>query len=739
MNSDQFDQHIPEPSSPSTQTSTSSASSPLSSVDLRVSSSASSSSENYTREKIQRHLKFDKAHYVILDNSNSKNSAICWRSFGFPAVLDTNGAPQKIPNFVSCKKCFTTYSYVSNSTTFLNKHSCLSSDQKTKSTLPSSRDTSSQSLITNYSQPKIVRLPDSYSKDMKDLVVRWICKDMRPFAIVDDDGFRSIAQRCVSIGAQYGNINVNEILRSSGTISSHIHELADVERARLKKLLSSAIKNRSLCLCPDLWTDNNQQCSYLGISASFVDDDHQLHNIDLCCHPFPNVKKTAENIIIELEKALSRFEIVDLADVTFVSDRGANFLKALKRFQAYSCAAHRLNNIVKKCFFVQEKNKNQEDVMENVFDGANTELEEDIEDLIDVTTLTDIPRKALHVLQNIIECKKLVTYVKKSGLNQAIKDHGGVSLKQSINVRWLSFISLLESIDRSFSAIRRVLVDKRKTFAIEREVVQGLIRLLLPFKELLIKFQTSKVPSIHFVLIGIGTLRTTLSSFDDLLEYEKKNKTRFQEKQLDSLDSDSSKLIHEDDGLRFFRLRLLHLIEEMFSLEPIHYASNMLHPKYRHLKKATSYDKNTCKSFIRQIMKQVLEQERSTSSISSHSSTNHDGEPCSKKPKYFGEEYETGNVSDEYDTDDDELERYLCKRLDVTNLPDNPLQFWKDHRMEFPVLAKVARQIFCVPAASACVERSFSAAGNIIAKRRTNMKPDQLNNVLFLRSCYSFQ
>ena len=113
-----------------------------------------------------------------------------------------------------------------------------------------------------------------------------------------------------------------------------------------------------------------------------------------------------------MEKALSRFEIVDIADVTFVSDRGANFLKALKRFQAYSCAAHRLNNIVKKCFFVQDKIKSQENIMENVFATDNTELEEDMEDFIDVTSLADIPRKARHVLQNIIECKKLVTYVK---------------------------------------------------------------------------------------------------------------------------------------------------------------------------------------------------------------------------------------------------------------------------------------------------------------------------------------
>ena len=54
--------------------------------------------------------------------------------------------------------------------------------------------------------------------------------------------------------------------------------------------------------------------------------------------------------------------------------------------------------------------------------------------------------------------------------------------------------------------------------------------------------------------------------------------------------------------------------------------------------------------------------------------------------------------------DQDELERYLDKRLGTTNLPHNPLDFWKDHKMEFPTLARVSRQIFSIPATSVCVE-----------------------------------
>jgi hypothetical protein len=48
-------------------------------------------------------------------------------------------------------------------------------------------------LITAYGHPKSVQLPGSHSKEMKELVARWIYKDMRPFAIEDDASFREIA------------------------------------------------------------------------------------------------------------------------------------------------------------------------------------------------------------------------------------------------------------------------------------------------------------------------------------------------------------------------------------------------------------------------------------------------------------------------------------------------------------------------------------------------------------------
>ena len=89
----------------------------------------------------------------------------------------------------------------------------------------------------------------------------------------------------------------------------------------------------------------------------------------------------------------------------------------------------------------------------------------------------------------------------------------------------------------------------RKKFAIELEVIQGLIRLLLTtIQRTTYKLQTILTPSFHFVLIGIGGLQSTLSSFDVLLEHGRTNKTYPQKENLFSLDFDDSNSIHEDES-----------------------------------------------------------------------------------------------------------------------------------------------------------------------------------------------
>ncbi|CAF1565658.1 unnamed protein product [Adineta steineri] len=82
----------------------------------------------------------------------------------------------------------------------------------------------------------------------------------------------------------------------------------------------------------------------------------------------------------------------------------------------------------------------------------------------------------------------------------------------------------------------------------------------------------------------------------------------------------------------------------------------------------------------------------------------------------------------------DELDRYLNFEFNKSKVNCIPLMFWKEHQDKFPYLSRYAKSIHSVPATSASVKRQFSGAGLVINERRTNINPEQLENILLIRS-----
>ena len=77
-----------------------------------------------------------------------------------------------------------------------------------------------------------------------------------------------------------------------------------------------------------------------------------------------------------------------------------------------------------------------------------------------------------------------------------------------------------------------------------------------------------------------------------------------------------------------------------------------------------------------------------------------------------------------------EIEDYIKQPLLDAEL--NPLQWWKVHMVVLPTMAKLARKYLCVCASSSASERIFSCSGNIVSKKRTLLKPDKVNMLVFL-------
>lgn len=67
-----------------------------------------------------------------------------------------------------------------------------------------------------------------------------------------------------------------------------------------------------------------------------------------------------------------------------------------------------------------------------------------------------------------------------------------------------------------------------------------------------------------------------------------------------------------------------------------------------------------------------------------------------------------------------------------------PLEWWKAHRKCLPILAELARNVLCIPAASASSERVFSASGNIVTDKRHNLSCETTKKLTLIKVNYEY-
>jgi hypothetical protein len=181
----------------------------------------------------------------------------------------------------------------------------------------------------------------------------------------------------------------------------------------------------------------------------------------------------------------------------------------------------------------------------------------------------------------------------------------------------------------------------------------------------------------------------------------------------------------------------------MVDLDIRHYCATLLHPDYRSLKGCTNEERIECYAYVREQLELVEKK---------HKNNNQTQDNKLLKPEYssFLDDFkDDGNTyndewDDDYDTrsieyslpmnQSDELSRYLSMKIDMKEYHSNVLTFWKCNTDELPHLKQVARRIHSIPATSAGVERQFSITGLTLTNRRTCLKPDQLDNVMCIRT-----
>lgn len=80
-----------------------------------------------------------------------------------------------------------------------------------------------------------------------------------------------------------------------------------------------------------------------------------------------------------------------------------------------------------------------------------------------------------------------------------------------------------------------------------------------------------------------------------------------------------------------------------------------------------------------------------------------------------------------------DLELSLYRQERKINVDANILNWWKDNQSKYPHMSRVGRWFLAVQATSVAAERVFSVAGDILTAKRSQLDPENVNKLIFLK------
>lgn len=427
-----------------------------------------------------------------------------WKSFDLIFCANTNN---KIPGFFVCKKCKKVFRYnTKNGTSNPLQHF-------------KQRHDSSQENLDNFVEKKRSFSMTSSERDrLIRASVQYVTKDIRPYKAIEGEGMIDLLHTIWNLGEKYGSVARNElteILPCATTVSRQVRKLAKEKKEDLTRRLSSIFsKSLFIGITCDIWQDDYKHLSYLAITSHFYGNQMSLCDQLIAMPPLePGQKKDANFIKRVLKLFLEERGIpFDAEKLIFVTDRGANIKKALDVSTRINCFPHFINNTVKHAC--------KTDILETLLSA----------------------------------CKKLVRYIKISGLNNEFE----ISIKCSVTTRFNSTLTMIESILLNWRKLNEILVQKNETQRLENidfDILEQLKTFLEPFRYWSIFCETTLKPSLCNVWIGI----------DSIIKHCTSNE-------------------NDDHLLAIMKVKALCYIEDKFVLHKFHRIATFLNPNYKGLR-----------------------------------------------------------------------------------------------------------------------------------------------------------
>nr|XP_023678533.1 zinc finger BED domain-containing protein 4-like [Paramormyrops kingsleyae] len=427
----------------------------------------------------------------------------------------------------------------------------------------------------------------------------------------------------------------------------------------------------------DLWSSRTMQ-PYLSLTVHFINDDWALRSICLQTAYFPD-DHTGDLIAQGLKDSLSAWNLAEDRLVCMTTDSGTDMIKALSnnKWPNLQCFGHRLHNAI----------------------------ENGVKD----------PRidRAIGVCKMAV-CAFSYSWKKRRDMSEAQAELGlpPHQLITETPTRWGSRQKMIERFLEREKAIVRVLgADKKSRFLVptcqDLEVLEAVNKAVKPLQDFTDALSAEAYVSVSCVKPVLHVFKNRLLQPEDndadLTKTVKKNIIQYRDDKY-------------SDPVR----------DELLDM------STLLDPRFRTTYMDTEDVEKIKKRAVTEVMS-LLE----TTSKQPGPVVREEAEaetPPKKKMTLAVFFKKNAPVSSPQQSElrkvESELTTYLlCPEVDAD---ENPLDWWKLHRPNFPRLSKLAKKNLSIPATSTPSERVFSVGGGIVTCQRACLKPEVVDRLVFL-------
>lgn len=527
-----------------------------------------------------------------------------------------------------------------------------------------------QLAITNFIPKK---MSVDGQKKIDNSFIKLFTKDLQPFSVVDDIGFREFVN-LLNPGYKIPNRHAISKILIPAAYEKCFNEV--------KEIISNDLD--TACMTTDCWTSRNTE-SYIAITVHFLDSNFVLKSILLSCHSF-NETHTSEHLSEQINTTLNTWNLKNKIGLA-VSDNAYNVQNALSTLQLkhFGCFAHTLNLIVQS--------------------AINKESE----------LINKVKSVCTHFHKSTTANNKFMTYQKNNGIKEPKK------ILQDISTRWNSTFYMLERFVELETSIRGTLglLDKAPNGLNPNEwaVIKEFCKVLQPFEE-----ATRAVSGEQY--IAASMVIVIAQGLQDVCQQLRHEDYSIQTKGLiNNLINGMNDRQNWGILQKSMTLSRCTFLDPRLKNIPFIHNESMKTSIQNNVVELTaniiSLDRSECS----------LEPKPSTSFQSPASVSNEKSfsiwETIDKRVSQAQPAIRTSTARALV-----EVQRYLEEPILKRN--DNPLEWWQKHKYNYPYLSILARKTLCCLGSSVPCERVFSKAGLIITDRRCRLKSKKAQMLLFL-------